>query len=135
MLIYTIMERIILILTRGLRLKCPECGYGALYNATFKMKKSCSHCGLVFEREQGYFVGAIYLNVLATEGLVLGAYIVFSLLQAYFGFSVSETEISYLLYGLCIVLPFLFFPHSRSLWLSVDHIIDPPASSPLQREK
>lgn len=43
-----------------LRLRCPKCGKGKLPAGLFKTAKSCSVCGLVFEKEAGYFAGAIY---------------------------------------------------------------------------
>src|SRR5690348_13144551 len=60
------------ILLRSLRLRCPACGDGRIYRRLVRMRPGCSHCGLVYEREQGYFVGAIYINVIATE-MVLGS--------------------------------------------------------------
>src|SRR5437868_5313222 len=62
------------IIFNGLKLKCPLCGRGNLYQSLFKMRERCTSCGLRFEREQGYFVGAIYINVLATEFLLLPTY-------------------------------------------------------------
>ena len=108
------------ILWRGLRLKCPRCGEGPLYRAVFRMEHHCHFCGLVFEREQGYFTGAIYINVIATESLLIGAVLV------YFTRSVSfDQRLFTILFVLGTMLPVLLFHHSRSLWLAVDHIIDP----------
>jgi uncharacterized protein (DUF983 family) len=42
-----------------------DCGLGPLYRSLFKMNTHCEYCGLVYEREQGYFVGAIYFNIMA----------------------------------------------------------------------
>src|SRR5437867_509129 len=66
------------ILRRGLKLKCPDCGLGPLYRKAFRMHTHCEYCGLIYEREQGYFVGAIYINVIATESLLLGALLVYA---------------------------------------------------------
>ena len=43
-----------------LSLKCPHCGGGSLAAGLFKTAKSCGSCGMVFEKESGYFAGAIY---------------------------------------------------------------------------
>src|SRR5438046_7136701 len=75
------------ILRRGLKLRCPDCGLGPLYRKAFRMHTHCEYCGLIYEREQGYFVGAIYINVMATESLLLGALIVYDLLTGH----VSQT--------------------------------------------
>jgi len=38
------------------------------------MAESCALCGLRFERAQGYFVGAIYVNYAVTAVLALGLF-------------------------------------------------------------
>ena len=48
------------------------------------MAEACALCGLRFERAQGYFVGAIYVNYAATVILAIGG---FFLLWAGLGFS------------------------------------------------
>jgi len=110
------------ILVRGLRLKCPDCGQASLYASLFKMKHHCSHCGLVFEREEGYFIGALYINVMATESLLLFLFILYYMIRP-----VTEDWLYIILFGLALLLPLIFFRHSRSLWLSIDHIIEPNA--------
>jgi hypothetical protein len=34
-----------------------------------------------------------------------------------------------MLFALALVLPILFNRHARSLWLSLDHLLDPPSTS------
>lgn len=75
---------------------------------------------MVFEREQGYFVGAIYINVLATE-IFLGI-IYFTLLLSG---RMTEQIIDYITFALALSLPVLFYRHTKSLWLSFDYFIDP----------
>ena len=108
------------VLIRGLKLKCPACGGSSLYKSAFKMQERCPVCGLVYGREQGYFVGAIYINVMATEALILLVYLV----SLFTGF-VNERVIFPLMIGMAVVLPLIFFRFSRSLWLSIDHIVSP----------
>ena len=113
-------DRAKLLIRRGVNLRCPECGQGKLYSAPFRMCTSCEFCGLVYEREQGYFVGAIYVNVIVTESLLLGSLLIYVLLAR----DISETIIAILIV-LAVILPLAFFHHSRSIWMSVDHIINP----------
>lgn len=108
------------ILRRGLKLRCPDCGLGPLYRKAFRMNTYCEYCGLIYEREQGYFVGAIYINVIATESLLLGALLVYALITG----NISQTILTVLIV-LALVLPLVFFHHSRSLWLCVDYILNP----------
>jgi uncharacterized protein (DUF983 family) len=108
------------ILVRGLKLKCPACGEGALYKSVFKMHERCPSCGLVYGREQGYFVGAIYINVMATEALILLVYLV-----SIFTASISDSVLFPLLIVMAVALPLIFFRFSRGLWMSIDHIVSP----------
>lgn len=108
------------ILRRGFALKCPECGLGRLYRSPFRMHTQCDYCDLVYEREQGYFIGAVYLNVISTESLLLGTLLVYGLITG----EVNQTILTVLMV-LALILPLVFFHHSRSLWLSIDHILTP----------
>jgi len=89
------------------------------------MHPECLVCDLPFEREQGYFVGAIYVNYGAT---------VVALLAGAFGLQ-RFTDVSLamqLLLGVAtaIVFPLAFFRHSRSLWMSLDYMFSPPDDAP-----
>lgn len=108
------------VLVRGLKLRCPACGRGALYQSVFKMHERCPFCGLTYGREQGYFVGAIYINVMATEALILLVYLV----SIFTGF-INNNMIYVLMIAMAVMLPLIFFRFSRGLWLSIDHIISP----------
>ncbi len=84
------------------------------------MNRQCPLCRLVFEREQGFFVGAIYVNYAAT---VLIAMPGFFLLDYYTEVSLRQQLI---LWGaFTTIFPILFFRHSRSLWLCVAYMFDP----------
>ena len=108
------------IVVRGLRLRCPECGLGKLYRSPFRMNTHCEYCDLIYEREQGYFIGAIYLNVIATESLLLGTLLIYGLITG----KVNQIILTVLIV-LALTLPLVFFHHSRSLWLSIDHMLNP----------
>jgi uncharacterized protein (DUF983 family) len=112
-------------LIRGLKLRCPACGLGQLYESFFRMRDECPYCGLVFAREQGYFIGAIYLNVVATESLIFATYLALILARR-----ITDQSTYTILFTLALLLPVLFHRHARSIWLSVDHLLDPPARSP-----
>ena len=108
------------IFSAGLRLKCPSCGEGDLFLGMFKMCSECSCCYFKFEREMGYFVGAMYINYGAT------------IIMAFAGFFALDylTPIAFYLNVIlwmvfCILFPIFFFRYSRSLWLSFDYIVNP----------
>ena len=112
------------ILRRGVRLQCPRCGKGPLFAGFFSMHPQCPHCALVFEREPGYFVGAIYINYAATT---LTAIIGFLALDYFASLSLSQQLL--LWGGFAILFPLFFFRYSRSLWLSVDYLFNPPETT------
>ena len=63
-------------------LKCPRCAEGKLFQKRFTMFSHCTICGMKFEREQGYFTGAMYINYGATVFLVFTSYFAFELFTA-----------------------------------------------------
>ena len=72
-----------------------------------------------FNREEGFFVGAILVNVLATEGVIILAYLV----TITIGHDIDLNVITVLLV-LAVTFPLLFYHHSWSLWLGFDHLIE-----------
>ncbi len=45
-----------------LRRKCPRCLEGDIYSGRFRPLKLCPSCGLIYEREPGYFLGSFYIS-------------------------------------------------------------------------
>lgn len=120
-------QRIGQIMDRGVRLRCPRCGEGRLFAGFFSMHTACPSCALIFEREQGYFVGAIYINYAATTLLAIAGFL---MLDYWTSLSLAQ---QLLLWGIFSVLfPLFFFRYSRSLWLSVDYLFN-PADTPPQK--
>src|SRR5687768_18387080 len=94
---------------------------GPLYRRPFSMHDVCVHCGLKFEREQGYFVGAIYINYAAT---VLIAVPGFFVLDLWTTMNIHQQLALWIPFA--VIFPLIFFHHSRSLWLVLDHLVNPP---------
>src|SRR5713101_6799580 len=65
---------ILLTLWRCLKLQCPVCGGASIVQRPFHTKTRCTACGVIFKREEGFFVGAIMANVVATEVVILVVY-------------------------------------------------------------
>ncbi len=102
-------------LGRAIRLRCPRCGETPLFRGWFRMADSCALCGLRFERAQGYFVGAIYVNYGVTVILAVGG---FFLLWAGLGLS-TGAQLAVLV-PVVVLFPLWFFRYSRSLWLAIE---------------
>ena len=83
------------------------------------MYERCSVCGWTFEREEGYWTGAMGINLVVTEFLVAIGVVVPAALQA--------PLLPLLSIGLAaaILLPILFYRHSKSFWMAVDFLIHP----------
>ena len=112
--------RAVRLLARGLCLRCPRCGARALCRTWFTMHERCCACQLRFEREQGYFLGAMYINYGVSVGLALiGSFA----LERWVGMSLTQQLILWV--GFCSLFPVVFYRHSRGLWLGLDHIFDP----------
>ena len=75
-------------------------------------------CGMQYERESGYFVGAIYVNYAVTVALAAG--IVLAL-----DWTVGLTLAQQLAVGITLaaLVPLAFFRYSRSLWLAMDYLV------------
>jgi hypothetical protein len=82
-----------------------------------------------FNREEGFFVGAILANVVATEAVIILAY----LIAITIGHDIDRVVIMVLMV-LAVTFPLLFYHHSWSLWLGLDHLIEslPKAPSSLR---
>jgi len=114
------LARVLKYLWRACRLQCPRCGARSLYRRGLAMHERCRACDLKFEREQGYFLGAMYLNYGCTVMLVLVGYFSLELLA-----DVSLSLHLWLWTSLSLLLPVLLYRHSRALWLCMDYCIQP----------
>jgi ABC-2 type transport system ATP-binding protein len=91
-----------------------------MFRGLFRMRPECLTCGLKFEREQGYFLGAIYINYAATVVCMLVGFFV---LDYFIKLSLTYQIVVWSSFG--VVFPMMFFRYSRSLWLCLDYIFSP----------
>ena len=84
------------------------------------MHRFCPFCRLEYEREQGYFIGAMYFGY--GMALALSAPLVLVLL-VFGGFSVNEIILT--LGVTNTFLSPLLFRYSRILWMHFDQFWDP----------
>lgn len=60
----------------GMRLICPACRKGRIYKSFTRHHSRCPHCGVIFEREEGDFLGAMVvaysiISVLVAAGIFI----------------------------------------------------------------
>ena len=84
------------------------------------MQEACRLCGLYFERAQGYFVGAIYLNYAVTVVLAIGGYL---LLWRFMSLSTAAQLAIWV--PVVVLFPLWFFRYSRSFWLALELFVNP----------
>src|SRR5215470_12734749 len=100
---------------RGLRLRCPVCGQGRLFQSYFVMNRTCSVCGVGFTREHGQWVGSLDINTLLTAVVVMGL--------AGFGPIWDDTRTTLVVYvAFAVIFPILTFRFSRGLWTAIVHL-------------
>ncbi len=108
-----------LILWRSLKLQCPVCGAASIVKRPFNLKHHCDACGVIFKREEGFFVGAIMANVILTEFFILDIYFVCLLLN-----NLSDSVMLTILFVVAVTFPLAFYHHAWALWLAMDHLIE-----------
>ena len=108
-----------------LQQRCPRCRDGRIYRTSIfrgfaQMHDRCSVCGMKFEREEGYFLGAMMLDY--GLGLVLVA-ILAVLVWLLTRWSFDRT----LIVAFLLILPFVpaLTRLGRVLWIWFDRIVDP----------
>jgi hypothetical protein len=112
-------------LGRSLLKRCPLCGTGHLFSGWFRMKERCPGCGYLFEREEGFFLGAYVINLAIAEGLVILAAVVPTIVLLARN---PDTDIvPILISGLigAVVAPMVFYPFSKTIWTAFDLIMRP----------
>jgi Protein of unknown function (DUF983) len=86
------------------------------------MTETCPNCGLRFEREQGYWVGAITIDTAVTFGVF--ALLVIGMVAATW----PEVPWTALLATALVVngvFPILFYPYARLIWVALDLRVRP----------
>lgn len=96
-----------------LRLRCPRCREGRMFRGVWGMNDPCPKCGLLFQREEGYFLGAMYFSyVLGALILIPSFFLAVALLPEWNG-----TLLAVLVWVLYLPLVPVVFWYSRALWV------------------
>lgn len=111
-------RHILRVALRCLRLRCPVCGDSLIIRSPFKIRHHCPKCGALYQREDGFFVGALTINVITTELIILVLYFASMLLVSDFQLMLA------ILFAVGLLFPLLFYHHSWSIWLSLDHLVE-----------
>jgi uncharacterized protein (DUF983 family) len=104
---------------RALLLRCPRCGARGIWQSWFRMKHACPVCGQVFERGEShdFFIGAYLINLVVAEST---AVVVAAAMWIVLGSRVSFNVLWGASMALAVIMPVIFYPFSRELWLAFD---------------
>ena len=113
-----------LLLSRGIRLRCPNCGARGMLDGYFSLKQRCPNCGILLERGEGdYFLGAYALNLVAVEAILAAVFIIVMLVTW------PNPPWDALEYGgvlLAVLAPIACYPFAKAVWGAIDLIFRPP---------
>jgi uncharacterized protein (DUF983 family) len=101
--------------------RCPRCLEGRVFEGVFAMRPTCPVCGLGFQREPGYYLGAMYFSY------AIACFFITTLtLSLLYLFPGHDDKVLVLVAG-ALFLPLvpLTFRWSRVLWMHFDQIFDP----------
>ena len=112
-------RRIIQIFRWALRLRCPACGRSSIIDRVFHIKHHCEYCHSIFKREEGFFVGAILMNVVMSEFVILAVCFLCLLVLG-----ASYETVLVVLFVVAVTFPLAFYHHSWSFWLAFDHLVE-----------
>ena len=107
---------------RALMLRCPHCGGRGIFRHWLAMKDACPNCHLSLAT--GNRVGAYIFNIAAAE-VVMSAVLLAIVLRSWP--ATPWTLLQYLAPGLMLVMPLLFYPFSKMLWVAMDLAMHPDA--------
>jgi uncharacterized protein (DUF983 family) len=102
---------------RGFTKRCARCGSGHLFRHYFSMVPDCPRCGLHFEKEQGYWAGALAVNIIATGGLF--AIVFVALLVATIP-NIPVGPLLAVLVPIAVLGPIVYYPYSKTVWVAID---------------
>ena len=109
-------------LRRGLTKRCANCGARGLFVGWFAMKPRCPRCGYRFERQEGLAVGAMGINIIATEAL-FGIFLITALVMTVPDVPVVPLVLVAL--AMNLVIPIVFYPFSKTIWAAVELMMRP----------
>jgi uncharacterized protein (DUF983 family) len=108
----------VVLLARGATLRCPRCGSGHLFRRYVHLRPACPRCRLHFEREPGYWTGALAVNIAMVMAVFVVAFVVILVL------TVPDVPVGPSLAVLVPVMvlgPVVGYPFSKTLWMALDY--------------
>ena len=111
------------VILRGLFMACAACGGRGLFHHWWKIRETCPKCALVFDRSDGYWIGAVAVNTMMS-GFLLLVTVVVSFLLALPDPQWQPVLIPSVAVG--AIAPVFLDPISRTFWTSMVALGRPP---------
>ena len=94
---------------------CPRCLEGAVFSGFYAMNSHCAECGLKFEKEPGFFLGAMLAAYfIGAFSLVPTVIILFFVMKVQLGTLITVGVLQ------TLILQSFLFRYSRLTWLFVE---------------
>jgi uncharacterized protein (DUF983 family) len=107
---------------RALVRRCPRCGQKGIFRRWFTLAPHCPRCGLLFEREEGYWTGAIGVNCIVTEVVFMAILVLTIILTLP---DVPWTALLVTGIAVNVLFPLFFYPMSKTFWMAMDLHFNP----------
>ena len=107
------------LLRRALRLRCPACGEGRLFDGFARVRRKCAECSWVLEREPGASTGAMYLTSVVSQFFAVGLWLVLWWVTDW-----STGVMVAIAIPMIAIFSLATLPHSKSLWIAVEYYTD-----------
>lgn len=105
---------------RAFARRCPWCGGKGIFASWFELRPACPTCGYRFEREEGYWVGAMVV-IMGIVEIVFGALMLLGIALTYP--DVPWTPLLAAGLTLMVVVPILGYPLAKLLWIALDLLV------------
>ena len=108
--------------SRALARRCPNCGGASAFTGFWKLAHHCPSCGHLFERESGYWVGAVIFNTALAIGsflLTFGAFLLVTWPE------VPWAWLTWIAIGVTVVIPVALYPWAQTMWMAYDLYVHP----------
>jgi len=111
------------IVSRAVRLRCPNCGGGHVLSWRGSVQRRCSVCNFRFERsDENYFSGAMFFGLLTGE-FIFAIVLLITLVSMWP--NIPWDTITWAIPTGMVALLFFLIPASKVIWLTVDVLIRP----------
>jgi uncharacterized protein (DUF983 family) len=104
--------------TRAILLqRCPRCLHGKAFHGLASMRERCPECHFKFEREPGYFLGAMYASYFMAIPILL--LLTLAIYQLFLPDWRLENVVLVAIVPFVCLVPFIF-RYARILWMHID---------------